>query len=125
MVFNVIREQIKIADVPYSGMLKGDVGYVKLSSFTQTAFQSVQSEFQKLKADGMKYAILDLRNNGGGLLFEAVKIVNLFIPKGELVVYTKGRIEKKTENLKQETLLYFRTYHWLFLLMKIVLQRAK
>ena len=100
LVFNVIREQIKIADVPYSGMLKGDVGYVKLSSFTQTAFQSVQSEFQKLKADGMKYAILDLRNNGGGLLFEAVKIVNLFIPKGELVVYTKGRIEKENREFK-------------------------
>ena len=100
LVFNVIREQIKIADVPYSGMLKDDVGYVKLSSFTQTAFQSVQSEFQKLKADGMKYAILDLRNNGGGLLFEAVKIVNLFIPKGELVVYTKGRIEKENREFK-------------------------
>ena len=100
LVFNIIREQIKIADVPYSGMLKGDVGYVKLSSFTQTAFQSVQSEFQKLKADGMKYAILDLRNNGGGLLFEAVKIVNLFIPKGELVVYTKGRIEKENREFK-------------------------
>ena len=100
LVFNVIKEQIKIADVPYSGMLKGDVGYVKLSSFTQTAFQSVQSEFQKLKADGMKYAILDLRNNGGGLLFEAVKIVNLFIPKGELVVYTKGRIEKENREFK-------------------------
>ena len=107
LVFNVIREQIKIADVPYSGMLKGDVGYVKLSSFTQTAFQSVQSEFQKLKADGMKYAILDLRNNGGGLLFEAVKIVNLFIPKGELVVYTKGRIEKENREFKTRDLPLF------------------
>jgi carboxyl-terminal processing protease len=93
--FNVEREQIKIPDVPYSGMIDDEIAYVKLSSFSQTAFQSVQSEYQKLQGEGMKYAILDLRNNGGGLLFEAVKIVNLFVPKGELVVYTKGRVEKE------------------------------
>jgi len=94
-MFNVEREQIKIPDVPYSGMIDDQIAYVKLSSFSQTAFQSVQSEFQKLQDEGMRYAILDLRNNGGGLLFEAVKIVNLFVPKGELVVYTKGRVEKE------------------------------
>jgi carboxyl-terminal processing protease len=76
-------------------MIDDEIAYVKLSSFSQTAFQSVQSEYQKLQGEGMKYAILDLRNNGGGLLFEAVKIVNLFVPKGELVVYTKGRVEKE------------------------------
>jgi len=95
IMFNVEREQIKIPDVPYSGMIDDQIAYVKLSSFSQTAFQSVQSEFQKLQDEGMRYAILDLRNNGGGLLFEAVKIVNLFVPKGELVVYTKGRVEKE------------------------------
>ena len=93
--FTVEREQIKIPDVPYSGMIDDEIAYVKLSSFSQTAFQSVQSEYQKLQSEGMKYAILDLRNNGGGLLFEAVKIVNLFVPKGELVVFTKGRVEKE------------------------------
>ena len=93
--FMVKREQIKIPDVPYSGMIDDEIAYVKLSSFSQTAFQSVQSEYQKLQGEGMKYAILDLRNNGGGLLFEAVKIVNLFVPKGELVVFTKGRVEKE------------------------------
>ena len=94
-MFNVEREQIKMPDVPYSGMIDDEIAYVKLSSFSQTAFQSVQSEYQKLQDEGMRYAILDLRNNGGGLLFEAVKIVNLFVPKGELVVYTKGRVEKE------------------------------
>ena len=93
--FTVEREQIKIPDVPYSGMIDDEIAYVKLSSFSQTAFQSVQSEYQKLQGEGMEYAILDLRNNGGGLLFEAVKIVNLFVPKGELVVFTKGRVEKE------------------------------
>ncbi|MDG2152670.1 MAG: S41 family peptidase [Crocinitomicaceae bacterium] len=104
---DVIREQIKIPDVPYSGMINGNIAYVKLSSFTQTAFQSVQSELQKLEGEGMKYAILDLRNNGGGLLFEAVKIVNLFIPKGELVVYTKGRIEKENREFKTKDIPLF------------------
>ncbi len=94
-VIDVTREQIKIPDVPYAGMVDKNVGYVKLSSFSQTAFQSVQSEFQALHDKGMEFAILDLRNNGGGLLFEAVRIVNLFVPKGELVVSTRGRLEKE------------------------------
>lgn len=105
--FTVEREQIKIPDVPYSGMIDDEIAYVKLSSFSQTAFQSVQSEYQKLQSEGMKYAILDLRNNGGGLLFEAVKIVNLFVPKGELVVFTKGRVEKENrEFTTRETPLF-------------------
>lgn len=107
-MFNVEREQIKIPDVPYSGMIDDEIAYVKLSSFSQTAFQSVQAEYQKLQREGMKYAILDLRNNGGGLLFEAVKIVNLFVPKGELVVYTKGRVEKENREFKtREDPLFF------------------
>ena len=107
LTFNVVREQIKIPDVPYAGMIEENIGYVNLSSFTQTAFQSVQAEYQKLKEKGMKYAILDLRNNGGGLLFEAVRIVNLFVPKGELVVNTKGRVEKENREFRtQDTPLF-------------------
>ena len=106
-VYKVTREQIKTPDVPYAGMIKENIGYVNLSSFSQTAFQSVQSEFKRLKDEGMKYAILDLRNNGGGLLFEAVRIVNLFVPKGQLVVSTKGRVEKENREFKtQDTPLF-------------------
>ena len=106
-VIDVIREQIKIPDVPYAGMIEQNVGYVKLSSFSQTAFQSVQAEFQSLHDKGMEFAILDLRNNGGGLLFEAVRIVNLFIPKGELVVSTRGRVERGNREFKtKETPLF-------------------
>ena len=97
---DVTREQIKIPDVPYAGMIDLNIGYVKLSSFSQTAFQSVQSEFQSLHDKGMEFAILDLRNNGGGLLFEAVRIVNLFVPKGELVVSTRGRVERENREFK-------------------------
>ena len=107
VMYDVTREKIKIPDIPYSGMIESNIGYVKLSSFSQTAFQSVQTEFQSLKQNGMEFAVLDLRNNGGGLLFEAVRIVNLFVPKGELVVSTRGRVENENREFKtQETPLF-------------------
>jgi carboxyl-terminal processing protease len=83
-------------------MLKGAVGYVKLNSFTQTASADVKNAIQKLQADGAKQLVLDLRGNGGGLLIEAVKIVNFFVPKNQVVVTTKGRV--KEENRVYTTL---------------------
>lgn len=88
------REEIKIPDVPYYGMIDDQTGYVKLTSFTQTAAMQVKSALIDMKDNqGMQQVIFDLRGNGGGLLMQAVEIVNLFVPKGEEVVYTKGRIE--------------------------------
>jgi carboxyl-terminal processing protease len=98
----IARDEIKIPDVPYFGMLKDDVGYVKLNSFTQTASADVKNAIQKLQADGAKQMVLDLRGNGGGLLIEAVKIVNFFVPKNQVVVTTKGRV--KEENRVYTTL---------------------
>ncbi len=98
----IARDEIKIPDVPYFGMLKGEVGYVKLNSFTQTASADVKNAIQKLQADGAKQLVLDLRGNGGGLLIEAVKIVNFFVPKNQVVVTTKGRV--KEENRVYTTL---------------------
>ncbi|MFZ9588012.1 MAG: S41 family peptidase [Crocinitomicaceae bacterium] len=92
---SIARDEIKIPDVPYFGMLKGDVGYVKLNSFTQTASADVKNAIQKLQADGAKQLVLDLRGNGGGLLIEAVKIVNFFVPKNQVVVTTKGRVKEE------------------------------
>jgi carboxyl-terminal processing protease len=89
------RDEIKIPDVPYFGMLKDEVGYVKLNSFTQTASADVKKAIQKLQADGAKQMVLDLRGNGGGLLIEAVKIVNFFVPKNQVVVTTKGRVKEE------------------------------
>ena len=99
-IFQVIREEIKLPDLPYSGMLSNNIGYVKLSSFSKTAFNSVKQAFDELKEQGMETAILDLRDNGGGLLIEAIKIVNLFIPKGQLVVSTKGRLKEENRAYK-------------------------
>lgn len=99
---NVMRDEIKLPDVPYAGMLTDKIGYVKLNSFTQTAGSDVKSAFVDLKSQGMTHFVLDLRGNGGGLLIEAVKIVNLFVKKGQTVVNTKGRVQE--ENRVYQTL---------------------
>ena len=97
---NLTRDEIKIPDVPYSGIIKDKVGYIKLNSFTQTAHADVLKAFEKLKSEGMQQLILDLRGNGGGLLIEAVKIVNMFVPKNQTVVTTKGRIQEENKVYK-------------------------
>ena len=96
------REEIKIPDVPFKGIVDGDagIGYIKLNSFTQTAGQEVRSAVKELKEQGARKLVLDLRGNGGGLLREAVNIVNLFVPKNQLVVETKGRISEWDKTYK-------------------------
>jgi carboxyl-terminal processing protease len=98
--FHITRDEIKLPDVPYFGMLQDGVGYIKLNSFTQTASADVKSAIEKLQAQGMKELVLDLRGNGGGLLIEAVKIVNFFVPKNELIVSTKGRVQEENRTYK-------------------------
>lgn len=93
--FPITRDEIKLPDVPYSGMLDGNVGYIKLNSFTQTAASDVKKALIDLRQQGAKEMVLDLRGNGGGLLIEAVKIVNLFVKKGQVVVNTKGRVKEE------------------------------
>lgn len=96
----ITRDEIKIPDVPYSGIVSNSIGYVKLNSFTQTASEEVKKAFLDLKAKGMKELVLDLRDNGGGLLIEAVKIVNFFVPKDQIVVTTKGRVPEENRVYK-------------------------
>lgn len=91
----VVRENIKIEDVPYYGMLDEEVGYIKLVSFTQTASSEFIAAFKDLKDNkGMKKLVFDLRGNGGGLLIEAVNIVNTVIPRGSKVVETRGKLKE-------------------------------
>ncbi len=101
-VHELTREEIKIPDVPYKGIVDetNHVGYIKLNSFTQTAGQEVRTALKELKEQGATHMILDLRGNGGGLLREAVNIVNLFVPKNELVVETKGKIAEWDKTYK-------------------------
>lgn len=88
------REEIKIPDVPFFGMIDDQTGYIKLTGFTQTAGQDVKDAFLNLKGKNMKRCVLDLRGNGGGLLREAINIVNFFVPKGTEIVRTKGKIDE-------------------------------
>jgi len=88
----VEREKVKIPNIPYYGMLKNDIGYINLSQFNPNAANDVKKAFSELNENKqLKGIVLDLRGNGGGLLSEAVDIVNIFVPKGTTVVTTKGK----------------------------------
>ena len=92
MTFKVKREKVKQPNIPYSGILGDKVGYIKLNQFLEKAGSEVYEAFKKLKEEGMEYLILDLRDNGGGLLGEAVNIIDIFVDKDIPVVETKGKI---------------------------------
>ena len=89
----IIRERIHLPDIEYAGMLDDTTGYILQSSFTENVSGEIRSKFQELKGQGMKRLVLDLRGNGGGLMSEAIGIVSLFVPKGSLVVTSKGNTE--------------------------------
>lgn len=93
---NITREEIKQNNVSYYGMLDSNVGYIKLDKFLENSAQEVKNALTDLKKNNMSGLILDLRFNGGGILQEAVKIVNLFVDKGVTVVIQKGRNREKS-----------------------------
>ena len=86
----IIRERIHFPDIEYAGMLDDTTGYILQTGFTENVSGEMRAKFQDLKKQGMKRLVLDLRGNGGGLMSEAVNIVSLFVPKGSLVVTSKG-----------------------------------
>src|SRR5690606_1518529 len=88
----VVREEVKIDDVPFYKLYENEIGYIKLNGFTETASAEVKTALTKLKEQNATSIILDLRGNGGGLMKEAIDIVNFFVPKGTEVVSTKGKI---------------------------------
>lgn len=94
------REEIKLPNVSYSGIMDENVGYIKLTEFTKDAGLHVLQAYKKLEAQGAKYLVLDLRDNGGGLLNEAVNIVNLFVEKGNVVVSKKTKHIEKNATYK-------------------------
>ncbi|WP_289030742.1 S41 family peptidase [uncultured Algoriphagus sp.] len=98
--FELVRKKISLKNVPYYGKLDASTGYIKLSDFTTNASAEVRNALVDLKAQGAEKLVLDLRDNPGGLLSEAVEIVNLFIPKGKEVVKTIGKIENVNRTYK-------------------------
>lgn len=94
--FHVKREEIKLPNISYWGMLDDQIGYLKLDQFTEKAGSEVKEAFLKLKEQGMKAFILDLRNNGGGLMSEAINIMNIFVDQNTLITQTKGKVAEQT-----------------------------
>ena len=94
LTFKIRREKISISNVAYQGIVTPGVGYIKLDDFTPGAGREVGDALSELKANGATKIILDLRGNPGGLLHEAINVANLFIPKGNEVVSTKGKVEE-------------------------------
>ncbi|PLK45240.1 S41 family peptidase [Emticicia sp. TH156] len=86
------RDIVKTLNVPHSGMVSDEVGYIQLTDFTATAAKEVKAAFTDLKAQGMKKLIFDLRGNPGGLLNMSVEICNIFLPKDQLIVETRGKV---------------------------------
>ena len=91
--FSFMRAAIQLPAVPYYGMVADDIGYIYLSTFTKDCYQNVEQALNELKKKGAHSLILDLRGNGGGLAIEAVHIVNLFVPKGKLILQMKGKTQ--------------------------------
>lgn len=95
--FNVERDKIPVYSIDASYMATPQVGYIKVSRFAQTTAQEVEKAMKQLTAQGMKDVIIDLQGNGGGFLNAAVEMAELFLPAGQVVVYTEGRIEARRE----------------------------
>lgn len=97
------RKLIHVNPITYYGVMKDSIGYIALSSFTDGCFQTVRSAFEDLKKNkGIKSLILDLRDNGGGSMEEALQILNMFVPKGKILLTRRGRI-KQMERVSRAT----------------------
>lgn len=100
MDFSVKREKIVVPSVPYFGMIDSNTGYIRFTNFTQNCTDDVRKALTELKNKNAKQIILDLRSNPGGLLTEAVDIVNLFVGSGNEIVSTKGKVKQFDEAFK-------------------------
>ncbi len=99
----VIRERIHFPDIEYADMLDDTTGYILQSGFTENVSNEIKHKVQYLKDKGMKRLVLDLRGNGGGLMGEAVNIVSLFVPKGSLIVSSKGNTAESIREYRTTT----------------------
>jgi carboxyl-terminal processing protease len=95
--YNIERAIIELKNVPYYGVMDGGIGYVKLIKFSKDSGKELKDAIVDLQSKGIKGLIFDLRNNGGGLLDQAVETGNLFLDQGNLIVYTQGRTESKRD----------------------------
>lgn len=100
MEFTIVRKSIQTPTIPYAGMLENQVGYINVSTFSGNPSKGFKKAFLELKEQGATSLVIDLRNNGGGLLDEAVEIANYFLPRGKVIVTTKGKIPQAGNTYK-------------------------
>lgn len=100
---NIVRERIHFPDIEYAGMLDDTTGYILQTGFTENVSGEIRAKLQELKKQGMRRLVLDLRGNGGGLMSEAINIVSLFVPKGSLVVTSKGNTEESVREYRTQS----------------------
>jgi carboxyl-terminal processing protease len=99
----IVREEIHIQAVPASYMLDGNVGYVELTSFSESSTSELRDAIRRLRSDGARGVILDLRGNPGGLLDQGVTVADLFLERGQTVVETKGRAANQNQRAVART----------------------
>ena len=100
MKFKITRRNIKLPELPYYGMRPDSIGYINLNSFTEGCSREVRRAFVELKQQGAKALVFDLRSNGGGSEAEAVDIVNLWVPQGQVVVENRGKVKQGNRTYK-------------------------
>ena len=100
--FKITRRNITVSQIPFHGVLRGDVGYINLIGFTENSSRDFRKALISVKADGAKSLVIDLRGNGGGSLAEAVNIVNLFVPRGKEIVSMKGKVRSSNYSYKSK-----------------------
>lgn len=106
----VVRERIHVSDISYAGIYRDDIGYIQLTGFTAKMAEEFKENVLRLKDAGAKRLVIDLRDNGGGVMDEAIGIVSLFVPRGTLVVSSRGRVpemnrEYRTSSSPVDTLM--------------------
>ena len=95
---NVVRDEVNITTVRGAFMIDAETGYVKLAEFSETSDKELETALEDLAAKGMKRLVFDLRDNPGGLLDQAIRISNRFLPKGDLIVYQRGRVPNSDQD---------------------------
>ncbi len=97
---NVVRDEIHIPTVPAAFMLDAQTGYIRVSEFGENTDQELGQALKNLQRQGMKRLVFDLRNNPGGALDQAIKVANRFLPRGDMVVYTRGRVPNSDQDYR-------------------------
>ena len=98
--FDIVRQTIQTPMIPYDTIFNKNVGYINLSTFSGTPSKDFKKTFLKLKKEGITSLVIDLRGNGGGRLEEAVEIANFFVPRGKVIVTTKGKTKQASNTYK-------------------------